>query len=243
MTTRLIIGSLLVLVVAAPAQAQTARGFLSVNGAYQATTTRVTSTVGFTAYLEPATAESTFSVKPGVAFDVTVGARVFGVFAVGAGVSRFTRSQAADVTASIPHPFFFNQPRTITGQSGSLVRSEMTAHLEIGALISKPKLMVGIFVGPSYFTVEQDLVSTVSYSDAFPYDTATFTSAPSARATASKLGYHALVDIGVMLSRRVGVGMSVRYSQATVTLAAADGTTTSVKVGGAIVGGGLRVRF
>ena len=97
--------------------------------------------------------------------------------------------------------------------------------------------------GPSWFNVNQDLVTDVAYTELYPYDAAAFSSATVSRATKSKVGYNVSADVGLRLSRNVGVGGIVRFSRASLDLVAANATTAKVDAGGLQVGGGLRVFF
>ncbi|MDA1094823.1 MAG: hypothetical protein O3A25_16355 [Acidobacteria bacterium] len=105
------------------------------------------------------------------------------------------------------------------------------------------RLEVGVFGGPSLFSVDQEFVRGVDFRDVFPFDTATFVSAPTERQSASAVGFNVGTDVTVLLTRNVGVGGLVRFSRATVDMAAPDGTTRSLDAGGVQAGGGLRLRF
>jgi hypothetical protein len=144
----------------------------------------------------------------------------------------------------VPHPFHFDRPRDISGEAPGLRRSETGVHLGLGYLIGLSRradvMMMG---GATYFQVRQDLVSDVSYSESFPYDTATFSTAQVVRRNSSKVGYHAAVDLTVKLGARWGVGGLVRFSRAKVPFEVNDEETATVDVGGIQAGGGVRFAF
>ena len=54
---------------------------------------------------------STYPAGGGTAFDISVGVKVWRQLAFGAGVSLFSRQDELQVTAQLPHPFHFDQPR------------------------------------------------------------------------------------------------------------------------------------
>ena len=227
----------------AHAQAASDRVVIGANAAYQAGTSDVSNTVSFTANAERASFSSKFPVKPGPAFDVSGRIRVVKNFGIGIAYTSFSASGSADVTAQIPHPFFFNQPRNITGQS-SLERKETAIHVR--ATISSrpgPKFQITAFAGPTFFSLKQGLIDGVSYTDAYPYDTATFTSATVKQISQSKTGFGAGVDLAYYFSRNLGIGATASIAKTTITATASDNSTVSINVGGTIAGIGLRLRF
>ena len=94
------------------------------------------------------------------------------------------------------------------------------------------------------FDVEQTLVSDILFEETYPYDTATFSSAPTVLRSVTAVGFHTGVDLATYLTPTVGVGALVRFSRAMVDLARPDGGgMLAVETGGLHVGGGLRLRF
>jgi hypothetical protein len=231
--------------IASPASAQTApeRVVISVSGIQQSGTSTVTSTVAFTANAESATFSSTFPVKSGPGFDAGVRIAVRGPLGISLAASQFSASGNADVTAKIPHPFFFNQARSIAGTVG--MKREETAVRVALVLSSAPgrKLQASAFAGPAFFTVKQDLVASVTYTDAYPYDTAAFGGATTTQVSKSKTGFAAGADVSYFFAKSVGIGASVAVVKATISASASDGSTVNVNAGGTQVGAGLRFRF
>jgi hypothetical protein len=104
-------------------------------------------------------------------------------------------------------------------------------------------LRVVLSGGPSFFNVEQDMVTEVSISESFPYDTATFSSATKRRQKASAPAFNVGADVLYMLTSKFGVGGLVRFARATVDLDAPENRTIAVDAGGVYAGGGVRVLF
>ena len=229
---------------AAPAVAQSAeRVVISVNGIQQSGTSTVNSTVSFTANAEPATFTSNFSVKSGPGFDAGARVHLRGAFGVSVSVSQFSSSGDADVTAKIPHPFFFNQARSIAGTAG-MKRDETVVRIAL-AVSSTPgkKLQFAGFVGPAFFQVKQDVVDSVTYTDSYPYDTAAFGKATTRTVSMSKTGFAAGADLAYFFAKKIGIGASVVVASATMTTKASDGSSIDVTAGGTQLGAGLRFRF
>lgn len=218
------------------------RVFLSVNGVFQAGSNDFRDTSTFRENVEDGSLSTDYSVGPGPAFDVSGGVVVWQRLAVGAGITRFSHSTPTAVSAAVPHPFFFNQPRTVTGEfSGS--RTELAVHLQVrGVFPLSNRIQVAVFGGPSFFRVEQAIVDDFDFTEAYPFDTATFSRAMSRTQSESAVGLHVGGDVAYFFRPEVGVGVGVQYSGATVQMTLPSGSS-DVKAGGAQVGGGLRLRF
>jgi hypothetical protein len=171
-----------------------------------------------------------------------VNVRVWKQLGVGLGLTHGTSTADAAVSASIPHPFFDNQPREIAGTT-SLQRTETGLHLQLAWLVPAGRhLRLVLSGGPSYISLQQGLVTDVSYSETYPYDTATFSAATSTRASRGGVGFNVGVDTAWMFSRGVGAGVMAQLSRATVTLEG-GGRRARRDAGGAQIGAGLRVVF
>lgn len=219
------------------------RGTIYVNGAYQAGTSEVQGTVGFTANLEKGSFTSKAPVKEGPALDAGARVRVWKYVSVGVAFTSFSANGNATITGQVPHPFFFNTPRSIEGTTAS-ERKETAVHVR-AVFTSAPgrKLQFTGFAGPAFFSVTQTLVDKANYSDAYPFDTATFTSATTRRVSKSKTGIGAGADVAYYFTKNLGVGLSATYAKVSFDLKAVDESAVSINAGGALVGVGVRIRF
>ena len=229
------------------ASAQTApsvdRFRVSINYGYQPSSTTFTASASTPTYLENATFDTSYGVSGGAMFDGGLVVRVVGGLGVGVSVSSFTKQQGATVTGTIPHPFFYNTPRSISGPVSS-ERHELTTHVQVAYVIASKRLDVVLYGGPSFFDVNQDLVSNVAYTETYPYDTATFKSATTVKESVTKMGFNVGADIGFKLSKHFGVGGLFRYSHASLTFPlAGSAAAVNADAGGPQVGGGVRLFF
>jgi hypothetical protein len=218
------------------------RVFFSAGVLFQVNSNDFTDTATIRRNVENGRLETTYDVGGGLAFDVSGSYLVWRNLAVGVGLTLFSKSTTTDINAQVPHPFFFNQPRTVTGQfEGD--RSETAVHVQARWLVPvNDKVLVTIFGGPSFFKVEQDIVNDFEYSESYPFDTATFTRAIASSQSESALGINVGGDVAYFFSPNVGVGGTAQYSGATVDMATPSGSA-DVKAGGLQVGGGIRLRF
>jgi hypothetical protein len=216
---------------------------LSINFGGQLSSATFTATTTSTVYLETATINSSYTVPKGKLFDGGVLVRVARSFGVGVSLSAYTVQSDVAVTGSIPHPFFFNTPRPLSGMARGLPRSEIAAHIQAAYVAASRELDFAIFGGPTIFRVSQDLVSNSPYTEAYPYDTVVFASATT-KAERTGIGFNVGVDVGYRFSRNVGVGGLVRYSRATLSLPlTGSASDVSVDAGGLQAGGGVRFYF
>ena len=246
--------TLAVLGIAASAAAQTRRPvarpqptgriFIAVDGTYQAATKDFSDGDSFPVNAETATYSGTYDVKPGPAFNISGSGLVTRRFAVGVGVSRYSRTTPIAVTASIPHPFFFNRTRSLTDTVNG-TRDELAVHVQARAMLplQSERMQVAVYAGPSFFRVKQDVLTRVGYTEAYPYDSITSGPGQSSNVSKSKTGFNAGADVAYFFTRQVGVGGTAQYAGTTIELPSAGGDNVDAKVGGFQVGGGLRLRF
>jgi hypothetical protein len=217
---------------------------ISVNGGIQPSTSSFDSSTAPPVYLENSNVKTTYKGAQGPLFDGGVDFLMGGRFGVGVAVSWFSRKSDGAVDAAIPHPFFFHTPRTITGTASGLAAE--FRHARPGGVVLRPaaKVDVALAAGPSFFNVTQDFVTDVSYTDTYPYDSPVFTAAISKQASSHKTGFNASADVGLRVSRSVGVGALVRFSKATMEFAVPNGSaTTKSNAGGLQAAGGIRLYF
>jgi hypothetical protein len=245
-TVTVLILSLAALGTARPGAAQTPwpeRFWLSVNGGVQPTPNNFSDSFDLPLYVENEHVNVDYPVKGGALIAASGGYRVWKQLAVGIGVTRYNRRGSSAVSAELPHPFFDNQFRHVEGSVGT-TRHEVGAHLLIGWMMPLTgKLRVLLTAGPSVLTVGHTLVTNVTFSETFPYDTATFTGATTRDASATAAGFNAGADVFWMFSHGVGAGGLVQITRARVREDAGNSRTISLDAGGVQVGAGLRFVF
>lgn len=190
-------------------------------------------------FAEDGTFSANYKVKgaPGGMIDLqynlkeTVGIRV--------GFQSSGRKSNADFTGSVPHPFFFNRPRSVQGSASGLRFTEQA--ITVAAVLRKTgKWGYAVDAGPAFFNLNATLADSIRYAHSFPYDTASFAGANSSRKKSSFVG----ISAGVSLSRALGPSFDavagVRYSGGTGSVTAA-GKSVDVKAGGVQAQIGLRL--
>lgn len=226
-------------IVSAQTMQWTDKGYVSVSGGAQGGSHDLGGSSSFPQYDETATVTTTQKIKGGGLFDIGGAYRVWGKNLL-AGVSFTHTASKSDVslTAQIPDPIVFDKLRTVTSSQTGAEHSENAVHLSaIWMIPVANKIDVGIFAGPSIFSVKQDLISGGTLTVGEPGPTVT---APLGRASKTSVGGHIGVDVQYMIAKRYGVGAVLRYAGGSASLA---GASKKLTVGGFQIGVGGRVRF
>ncbi len=233
----------------ADAQGQTwaDRGYLNIGFGVESGYSALTDTKTSTIYDETATISSASTFTSGSLLDVGVGLRLWRNFT--AGVSYHQEKNIADglITGAIPSPMFFNRPRTLTHTAAGLTRKEQATHVQFGWVIPiGSRLDVLVSTGPSFFRLQQDVVSDVTIGESGAPFTAVLAQPTVVTRKQSVVGYNVGADVTYIVwkndSVRVGAGFFIRQTQATGTVKLFSAEPEST-IGGLQVGFGGRIRF
>jgi opacity protein-like surface antigen len=216
---------------------------VSVNVGSQVTGTTLEQSFDLTRNLEPMPVKASIEAKKATVIDGGVAFKLFRGFAVGYAYTATSHTATGDVTAAVPHPFFFDRRRPISG-TVRIPEDGSANHISAEYIVPAGPVEVTLLGGPTFFSIKQTLVTDITYTEEYPYDTATFSSATTTLVKQNVTGYHVGADVAVKLTRNIGVGALARFSRAsTATLTAAAGNTVKYDVGGLQVSGGLRLAF
>jgi hypothetical protein len=193
---------------------------------------------------EPASFESRYGSRGGSLLDVGGAVNLRKQLWVGAGFGQSNHSVTADVSGSIPHPFRFNTLRPISGTSPSLDRAQTAIHVSVlwRHDVSR-KIDITGFAGPSWFTAKHDLIDDITYSESYPYETASYSSVTVSRQSAKAIGFNVGAAVTYALTRHIGVGGQVRHATASVTFDLPSGRQLDSTAGGTQMGAGVRLTF
>jgi hypothetical protein len=223
------------------------RTYVSIDGGYRIGSQAFTrSSEAFeSTFAEAGTIEADYGKGAGFAFDLMGAYRVTRHLGFGVGVSSYTRPDTVKVSATIPHPLYFNRPREATFEDDTLNGKEIGVHVSL--LWSTPinrSTDITLFGGPSFFSYRQDVVVDVKLASQYPYDEASIVSTTSEEQKGSAVGFHAGLDVTRFFNPNIGLGVSARFSRAELTFDDDDETASvSGFAGGAQVSIGLRFKF
>ncbi len=220
---------------------------LSVNGAFQNGVRRVRETLRFRAYGEEAAFQTRQDIEGGALIDVGGRIRAWRQLEVGATYTQLNGLDPAVVSGSVPHPIEFNQPRTADPQTFQLIHRERATHVSAAWVVPIPfdaHFAIAVFGGPSFFSVQQGLVTYVTAREAGgpPFATVNVT-VDTGEHRRNAVGGHIGADVTFKPTEFVGLGFLVRYAAASVTLPSSISPAVPLTVGGFQTAGGLRLWF
>lgn len=227
------------------------RGYFNVNLGGQQGEQTFSESATFSIYNERGASAAGHTIGGGQMFDISAGARLWRNLGVGIGYSSLKNKNDATVTVRVPHPVLFGQFREATATASDLEHTENAVHLNIVWVMPlMNKFQLAFTVGPSFFTIRQEIASLQApqdIRDVPPFTSVTITSVTVTEVKDSTVGVNVGVDGTYLITRLLGVGAFVRYAGASsVDLPVASGVTRDeqkLKAGGAQAGGGLRLRF
>ena len=198
------------------------------------------------AYAEPSTIRTSY--EAGTAFGAGAALQVSLYRGLGllAGYSRVTRDVTGTLDVSRPHPLYLNRPRTATAELSGYGYAESGIDLDLAFARSAGSIDWALFAGVTFFSVEADLLGAPTFNEEYPYDELTIASTPANAVDESATGFNVggRLDYRFGAGKRFGLGISARYSSASVGLVAgADAAETTLDLGGLSVGGGVRIYF
>ena len=219
------------------------RWFLALGGGAQMATSEFADSFSFDANAETGSASVDYASKAAPMFDVTVGRKLWKTGGIAVGVSRSSFTGTAQVDADVPHPFFDDQDREVSGEADDMGRTEFSAHAQLFWVREHRKWRTRVLGGLTYFDVEQDVVTAVHVIETYPYDTAEFGSVTSSRGSGSAFGFNVGLDVAWMQTPQFGWGGAVRYTRGSVDLNVTGGRNVSTDAGGAQAVAGVRIAF
>ncbi len=173
------------------------------------------------------------------------GRRLKGHLGFGFEFSMVRQPMAVALDARVPHPHILSFPREIDTAIPGVSRWETGIHVQgqYWRALSD-NLLLRVFAGPTLFIAWQDAVTRIDTNDIEPeFDRAFLTGFDRGTAGARKMGYNIGFDVTWFLNGRVGLGVGVRYSRASITAHADPETPVPFAMGGPNLGGGVRWGF
>ena len=198
----------------------------------------------FPLYDETARFDVAYDLDSGAGFEIGGGAHLWHNVGAGIIIGRAGGSGEGRISASLPHPVLFGAPRSAELVT-ELDRSERVVHLQaIWTVPVRDRLDVTVSLGPSFYSVRQQVVTEVFFAEGpEPFRSVVLTGTRQPERSEGAVGFNLGVDGVYMLTPRIGGGLTLRYSGASVDLPGAAGNDVSVDAGGFQAAVGVRVRF
>ncbi len=200
-------------------------------------------TLGFTEFAEDGQLVTDYAGRGGAAFEVGLQYLFSTHLGVAVGGMLATPKDSAHFDGDFPHPLFFDQARGVEGDIDDLDRQETAGFLDFVVAGSSGRLGWRLFGGPAWLKVSADLIESVQYSHAYPYDEVTVIGQTRRQVSDSAFGFSAGAGADYEIASRVALGLQVRYSRATGELALEGQDPLEVDIGGLQAGLAVRLRF
>lgn len=230
--------------VLAQGQAPLEHGYVNVNFGAQGGSHDLTQSGAFPIYDEDALLTAKTDVGGGPLFDIGGGYRVYQKLYAGVAFNWTSDKSNADVSGSVPHPFYYDQFRAVSGTATGLQHSESAIHIQgVWRQPITTKFDVALSFGPTIFMVKQDLVSGLTLAEqGSPTTGVVLTSIQTEEVSETAVGFNLGADGTYMFTDRLGAGGFLRYTGGSVDLKGTAGTV-KLDLGGIQIGAGLRLRF
>lgn len=220
------------------------RPFISINVGSQILSNTFNDNDSFDLFVEEGQFSSDYQGLRDAVFDAGAAIPVWGKLSLGGALTYINHNAPATISAELPHPFFFDKHRSIDGTAESLERREIAIHIQaLWAIPFSQNVLLTVFGGPTFFNLKQDLVNTVKFTEAYPFDAAEFSGTSTVQPSDSTIGFHGGFDLTAYFTEHLGIGGVIRFSNGTADLARTTEHVISAPVGGMHATGGLRIRF
>jgi hypothetical protein len=225
-------------------QPRSHRFALFVNGAAGTSPLEFAETQSYELFKEEALIDHRYQDPKGRGLEIGGLMRVKGPLGVSAAVELFKNDREAAYAALLPHPFFYEQPRSLLGVRSDLTHEEQALHL--GAVLSTNwgrRFSVDFFGGPSLFFTRTEVLGELLYSEVYPYDDVVPLGAESRTFEDRPWGYNVGASATLRVVSRFGLDIGIRYSRARIQLTPAENRIIEFDAGGLRAGAGLRFLF
>lgn len=202
----------------------------------------LTSTYTPIIYREQASFATSYEAKKGNTIDAALGFKFSPAFSVEVGGSIASRDVAAAMTAAVPHPLHFGNPRQASGNAGYELK-ETDLYLNLVYSFDMKILAIDLFAGPCYVMSETTVVTGYTVTDSYPYTQVNVTYG-SQVVKKNVFGFDAGIAAGYYFGDTVGLVVSGRFISAKAKFdTATDVPGVEYKLGGLQAGVGLKIKF
>ena len=216
---------------------------ITLNGAVGTHTSAFSDVRRFELFREQARIESLHRQPRAQGYEVGAQYRIAGPLAVGGAVQLFRNDREASYVASLPHPFFFERFRELSGTETGLTNEELAVHLDVFVTKTWGDFTFDVFGGPSWFSTRTEVLVDVLYGEAFPFDAVELQRTQLRVLENRPRGYNFGASATVRITSIFGLDLEARYSKARATFLVEGAREIELDVGGLRLGAGLRLLF
>jgi hypothetical protein len=214
-----------------------------VNGSYNATALEFSERSTFESYLEEGESRRSYDGGKGFVFEAGAIVSVWKELGVMGSFELYQSEIDASYEETLPHPLYFDEPRTVSGAETGLSYDERAFHVD--AVYSKEfsSITVDLFGGPTFFFTTTEVLDQVDTASDYPFDEVAVSGTSTVKVDDDPIGFNAGGAVTFRLSETFGLAAQARYSKATIRVQRASGSEVELDAGGLRVGGGIRISF
>ena len=218
-------------------QEWTGRGFVSIGGGGQLGGRQFKDQSSLRKFDEVALLETQHTLTGGGLLDVSGGLRIWRNLGASIGFSTVRMTDDIAGTGTVPNPLLHHRPRSVSYTETGLKHHELAVHLSAVYVVPVyERFIVSLLGGPTLFRIHQDVISDIELG---PETLNALTTSSVGR---TGFGGHIGFDGTFLLNEELGASGFFHYAGGTVDLPSGN-SVISIKVGGAQLGGGLKLFF
>ena len=192
-----------------------------------------------TIYYETATSNLNYKAGKGTPITLSLGYRFSQSIGMELGADIHSRKFDVIYSSSIPHPLLFDTLRTAEG-SGAFSLNENTIFLNIFFLAKMRRFGLEVFAGPAYIIAEAEIISSMSFSESYPYDEITL-SVETTKVSRNVFSFNGGLRVMFFLNNNFAFYGDARYIGGKALFEADQGVPgPKITLGGFRAGGGLK---
>lgn len=163
---------------------------------------------------------------------------------LGGAVSYESGGVEAAIDARLPHPFFFNRPRSVAGTVDGMTQNALGLGIRVGWQVPiTQRLDLHVTGGPLWLRLDYPVVTGVRFAETFPFNTASFTGADTASGDAWGTGLTVGAEVGWRWRRHLGFASGVAFRHVSVGVAATTDRRVTVDAGRLRAHAGVRLSY
>ncbi len=195
-----------------------------------------------TIYHEDASSSLDYQVKTGMPVTAALGFRFSRALSIEAGVDISSRDMTQGYASSIPHPLYFSAARQGEGTVNASL-TENTAFLNLVYTLRFGNLGLELFGGPAYIMTEAAVISSLTFSESYPYDSIALT-AETTDIAQNIFGFNGGGHLIFFLGESIGLHAGARYISGQAAFEPENGFPgPEITLGGLRAGGGIKIFF
>jgi len=231
---------------------------ISGNVGVQTTANTRTDRLNFELFNEIGQLEASQRIGKSILYDFGVARHLWKGFGIGASMTFANTNSDATLIATVPSPFFYHFPRSITTTVQQLASTQRAFHLHGHYWLAlRENLRLNLFAGPSFFSGSQNFISGITTNESgLSFDQVDIRSIMTEKIASSVKGFNAGFDLTYFglkklrlfgssdLLEQFGLGFKLQFSRATTpAIKLKEQYQPSLEYGGTQISGGIRFVF